>query len=576
MVHAGTISVDLAGRLRLLASLSSPAPLIWLVALGLLVVPPVILVVLTSVLSGTPSSLDTTLSLNAWVNLLSPQSWPAIGNTLLIAGVTTLVAVPIGAFFAWLDVQTDVPNIKLLCQIQLLPLVFSPLLTTIAWTILAAPHAGVFNSALRSAFGVAPFNIYTIKGMIWISVLYFVPVAYLATRGAFRSIDGSVLESARVAAIPMVSSLMRVVAPLLTPALAAAALLVFTLGIGQFAVVTLLGPTARVESLQFMAYQAMIESPTAPPTAAAVGTLLLIFTFVMLALYQWVLRRPARFVTVSGKGFRPVSILLGPMKWVALAFVVIYLLAGVVLPYLALAYGAFTPFLTPEIAFDRLSFRNFELFMSDDSAMRATQNTLILSIIGAAMTTLLATALAYVVRSRTPIARMLEAVALLPRAIPALAFALGLLWYVLSLGPAGTWFYGSLYMIYLAQFACFMPVALNIINGGMIQLGAEMEEAARVGGIPVISRFCRIIVPPLRPTIASAWLMMALYVSVEAGMSIFLYTGRSITTAVLIFSNAMGGKQSVVFAGAALLATFGVIAVALGNRLFGAGRHLSG
>lgn len=549
-----------------------------LLLLGLVIVPPALLVLYTSFRTDAPGSAAATFTLANWAGLAEPAQLEALRNTLIIAGLTSLIAVPVAFFFAWVELQTDTPLIRRLGSLLIVPLVFSPLLTTIAWTILAAPRAGLVNVFARDLLGIETFfDIYSLRGMVFVSALYFIPIAYLTIRSSLRNIDASTFEAARAAGASVLAATGRVLIPLMTPALGAAFLLTFTLNIGLFSVVTLLGPTSRIETLQLDVYFSMVEAPTRPAHAAAIAMLLLLITLVNLGVYRRFLRNPKRYTTLTGRGFRSNQVKLGRWRFVTLAVVAVYLLLAIALPYLSLVYAAFAPFLSPEVNFGNLGLQNFEAFFGRTEMVNGLRNTATLVIVGAAVTAAIAVSVGYLVRRlKGALAKGLETVSLLPLAIPSLSYALGLLWFVLSFQAGRDHLYGTLLVIYLAQLASFLPLGVQIVASGVVQLGDEMEDAGKVFGAPGAARMRRIVLPLLRPTIASAWIVLALYASVEAGLSVFLFTGQSVTTAVNVFNNALFGLPNVMYAGSLILATFGLIAIALGNWVFGTGKYLQG
>ena len=557
---------------------SSVYPLVLLVCMSVLVLLPVGMLIYTSFRSDAPGTPGATFSLEAWRWLLSADSLAAIGNTVVIGVLTTILSVPIGLLFAWLQVQTNTPLMKQISSLFIVPLVFSPLITTIAWMVLASPRAGMVNVLLRNTLGLnITFNIYSLPGMVFVSVLYYIPIAYLAIRAPLQRIDAGVVEAARTGGAGLWVILRRILIPLLTPVLGIACLLVFSLSIGLFSVVTLLGPTARVMTLQADAYNAIINTPANPPQAAVVATFLLIVTLVGFTAYRRLVRKPARYVTITGRGFRPLVFDLGPMRWVMMALALIYVLAGVVLPYLAIAYAAFRPFLLPRLYFTGFTLSNFRQYADDGNMMLGIKNSLILVLVGSAVIALAASAIGYIAaRGHSRVARALEAVSLLPLAIPGLSFALGMLWAVLQIPVVSDYLYGTLLLIFLTQFTAFLPLAMEIASSAVTQLGVDIEDAARICGAPPAARLRRVVVPLLWPTIASVWLILALHVSTEAGLSIFLFTSTSFTMAINVFLSAQIGNASTTYAGALVLASFGIVAIVIGQFAFGAASTLGG
>lgn len=546
-----------------------------LIVLGAIIIPPVLILLHTSFRTGAPGT-AATYTLANWQALAEPGQLEALKNTLLIAAFTSLIAIPVAFFFAWVELQSDTPFVRRLAFLLIVPLVFSPLLTTIAWTILAAPRSGLVNVFARDFFGIDTlFDIYSMPGMVFVSSLYLTPIAYLTIRSSLKNIDASTFEAARSSGASAWGATRRVLIPLMAPALGAAFLLTFTINVGLFSVVTLLGPTSRIDTLQLDVYFSMVEAPTDPAHAATVAMLLLLLTLLNLTVYRRFLSNPKRYTTLTGRGFRVNRVTLGPWRYVALALIVVYLLLAIALPYLSLVYGAFAPFLSPEFNFANLGTQNFEAFFARSEMVTGLRNTAYLVTIGAAVTVFIATSVGYLVRrERGPVARGLETVSLLPLAIPSLSFALGLLWFTLSFAGGRDYLYGTIFVIYLAQMATFLPLGVQIIASGVLQLGDEMEDAGKVSGANGFVRMRRIVLPLLRPAIASAWIVLALEASVEAGLSVFLFTGTSVTTAVNVFNNALFGLPNVMYAGSLILATFGLVTIFVGNWAFGTGKYL--
>jgi ABC-type molybdate transport system permease subunit len=95
-----------------------------------------------------------------------------------------------------------------------------------AYVFLASPNAGTLNVWLDALFGVKPFNVHTMTGMIFVSALFLYSFVFLAVEGALATIDSGYEEAARVAGASRWTVVRRVTLPLITPSLAAAGVLV--------------------------------------------------------------------------------------------------------------------------------------------------------------------------------------------------------------------------------------------------------------------------------------------------------------------------------------------------------------
>ena len=549
-----------------------------LLALSIVLLPSIAVLLYVSFSTGSPGAPGATFSLNAWHSLLGGPGLATIGNALLVSALAVVFAVPLGFIFAWFEVQTNMPGRSFMAKFLVVPLVFSPLLTTIAWIVLAAPRSGAINIIARKHLGIETlFNVYTLYGMVFVTTLYFVPVAYMSIRSSLAAIDGTIFEAARIAGCRPPTLVARILIPIIRPALISASIVVFSMSVGMVTVVTLLGATARIDTLQASLFMSVASTPADIPKASAIGSLLLVVSVAGVYINRRFLRRPSRFATVTGRGFRAMQFDLGQWRFAAAFAMFLFVLLSSILPYLALAYGAFVPFITSNLDFSRLGLQNFREFIDNPLMVTGVSNTLILVLGGALVTTMLGTIVGFLIRRRAGnVSRALETLSFLPLALPHLSFALGLLFFVLSIPAAREHLYGTLLLLYIAQAVTFLPLGVQIVSSGVLQLGKELEDAARIAGAPASARIVRILLPLLGPTLASAWTVLALYALVEAGTGLFLYTAGSVTTAVNVFTKAMGGEPGLMYAGAFGLATFGLLILIVGNYFFGLSRHFGG
>jgi iron(III) transport system permease protein len=102
-------------------------------------------------------------------------------NSLRFAVGTSLVSFTIGTYLAWLSERTNTPFKKIFIVMALIPFLIPGILETIAWIFLLSPRIGLINVTLMKLFGFesAPFNIYSIWGMIWVEGLSFYPIVFL-------------------------------------------------------------------------------------------------------------------------------------------------------------------------------------------------------------------------------------------------------------------------------------------------------------------------------------------------------------------------------------------------------------
>ena len=118
---------------------------------------------------------------------------------------------------------------------------------TISWILMASPSIGVLNHLVNSLTGIPRFfNIYSFWGMVWVQSLEMTPLAYLLMSAAMQSIDPRLEEASSIAGAGTWPTFRRVTLPLILPAAAASALLLFIQTVESFEVPLLLGGRARV------------------------------------------------------------------------------------------------------------------------------------------------------------------------------------------------------------------------------------------------------------------------------------------------------------------------------------------
>src|SRR4249920_1685589 len=119
------------------------------------------------------------------------------------------------------------------------------------------------------------------------------------------------------------------------PEMIAGMLLSFVVMLGIYGIPAVLGAPANISVLTTYIFKLTNWSPPLYNTAAAVAIILMVVTGALVYLQQRVLSGRS-YTTVAGKAYRPRSLDLGPWRWFTFGLALVYLLAVVVLPMLAL------------------------------------------------------------------------------------------------------------------------------------------------------------------------------------------------------------------------------------------------
>ena len=164
-------------------------------------------------------------------------AWRTISAAVIVTGLTLAIALP----YAWLMVRTPRPWLKKLLLVSLfLPFFIGQVVRAYGWLIVLGQQ-GLLNTTL-SWLGLPTIGIlYTFPGVVLGLVQYMLPFAVLMLAPAFTAVSEEVeLASASLGATPA-RTFAHIVLPLVKPGLVAAAVVVFTLTLTDFAMPAIMG-----------------------------------------------------------------------------------------------------------------------------------------------------------------------------------------------------------------------------------------------------------------------------------------------------------------------------------------------
>lgn len=530
-------------------------PVVVTITLALLLIPLAFLV-FASFRSAGPGAPNATFTLDNWRFAFGDDGLGYLLNSAKLGAVVALFTIPIGVLLAWLTTRTNMPGRRLLDNLLLVPLLFSPLLTTMAWISLAGPNAGALTTLSREWLGVDlnVFDIYSFRGLVSLLVLHFVPFMYLAVRSTLLSMDRDLEDSSRMLGARWMMTIRRITLPITAPAVIGTGFLIFVLAADDLSVSSLIGVNAGYLTIPYGIYQSTSTFPSYPTRAGALGIMLMALSMVGMYLYLRTTRRSSRFVTTAGKGGRAEPIRLStPGKLGALAVVVLYLTLAVALPYAALLVGSFSDYFTiTNFSFDLLTLENYRLMFTSPDVVTALKNTLILVLVAGGITTALAAIISWMsVRGRYG-KRTLQFLSAVPIMIPGIALGVGIFWATVFL-PTGL--YGTLVVLVIAYAIRFMGHGTRIISSSLMQIHPELEEAARTLGSSRLRTFRTVTVGLLRAPLASAFVLIAIFCSLELSSSVLLYTSKTQPASVYVWLSAESGVVSEAFAAGAFFST---------------------
>jgi iron(III) transport system permease protein len=462
------------------------------------------------------------------------SSWHIVrlfGNSLIFAAGTAVVTLILGGLVAWVVERTDAPGGSLFHALALLSFAVPGLLTAMAWIFVLSPNIGWLNALLKSAFGLdqAPFNIYTLGGMVWALSSHYFPLAYLTLGPALRVLDVRMEEAALVSGARYWQVMPKITLPLLRPALFSTALLLFMLGMSSYEVPRLIGRPARIDVFTTEIQAATNNAPPEFGLASALSFTLLCISVIAVFFYRRSTRNAEAFATITGKGYMPTRIQLRHWRWPVAMAVLLLFAVSLGLPLLTLVWQSFyrnlaQPFMgSSGVA----SWENYQFILHYPIFLGAVKTSVLLATMAATVVVLLTFVMAWMALRAVPRSGwVLDSLTFLPVAIPHVIIGAAVLFAYLMLRipiidqPIPV--YNTIWILLIAYVTMYLPYGMRFISGGLTQIHKELEESAEVSGARVRQVFTRILLPLLLPVLLAAWIYVFVLAVRELSASVFL------------------------------------------------------
>jgi iron(III) transport system permease protein len=498
--------------------------------------------------------------------MTQPDVWRIVWTTVWLSTVRAVLALVLAVVLAWIIARTDCPFRDHLEFLLVLSFFFPLLGKVLGWALLLSPQKGYLNQLLRYLpffeGDTGPLDVFSYGGLIFVSVTGWATLLTIFLVPAFRNMDAALEESARMCGASTRRTIVRILVPLLRPAILAAFILSLTRLLSSFETEVFLGTSSGIYVLTNKIYERMVQ--IFPPDFRAgmtMAVLLLVITFA-LVLVNWKVLGTRDYTTVTGRGYsaRPMS--LGKLRWVAFGFVVLFFVVTVVLPAVMLIQTSFIRFIGLGV-FDPSSYTldNWRRMLTLRVNRLALVNSLVMSVTATTLGMILYSIVSYVVtRSRYAGRRLLDLAAWVPWAVPSLILGLGILWTVL-LSPLAV-LYGTLSVLILAHIVRGFPFGTQIMGTSMIQISRELEEAARIHRASWPTTFRRIWLPLVKKGFVAGWVIQFTVSFSDLATVAFLYGAKSTVLPTLFLSQWSNGRLEEA-AVAALMMTVIVLAVVL-------------
>lgn len=459
------------------------------------------------------------------------STWRVALNSILLSAASSLGALAIGTFLAWVSVRTTTPLRRWMTPVMAVILVMPSLFYGLGWYLVVNGNAAPVNILLRSWFGITGSPLgsgWTI--MIVVVIGYVIPVGYLFMVGPMARMDAALDDAARMSGASRASAFFTVTLPLLRPTMFGVFVLMTSYGFSAFELPLLFGIQANIHVFSTAVYTTLTGQDAIPNYAGASTLSLILMALVAgLVVIRSLFLGDRRYATITGKGFRPEPKDYGRIQWAFLAvFLVAVCWAGVI-PLVQMIIGSFQPLFGLSLGFTTA---NYEAVLADRRTGSTIALTLVLAALGGFLAACVALVMSHMANRGGRFARFVAAlVSWAPVAIPGVLLGLALITAYLPV-PGLRSLIGTPIMLLLGFIVVVTPIATRAIEGGVLQISAELEESARISGASRISTFFTVVVPLVLPSFLAGWFIAGIGVAGNLSLPVLLSSPTMQTVAV--------------------------------------------
>jgi len=369
--------------------------------------------------------------------IVRPRVGELLTNTVLLVVLTVPLCTVIAVAFAWLIERSNLPGTRLWSWLSVAPLAVPAFVHSYAWVSLVPSLHGLFAGVM-------------------ISTLAYFPFLYLPVTAALRQLDPALEDTAAALGLSSSRVFFRMVLPQLRLALCGGGLLIALHLLAEFGLYGLIRfdtfTTAIMDQFQ-SAYDA--------PAANVLASVLVVCSLTVLVI-EAAARGDARYSRIGpGAARMATRVALGraaPLCLLVMAAVIV-LAVGVPLVTLGrwLIVGGASIWRLEEIG-------------------SAFGQTILVAIVGAMLTTLAATPMAWLsIRAPSRLQRALEGANYVVGSLPGVVIALALVTIAIRIAQP---IYQTIVTLLAAYVLIFLPRALISLRASIAQAPVELEQAA--------------------------------------------------------------------------------------------------
>jgi iron(III) transport system permease protein len=476
----------------------------------------------------------------------NPIYLEGFSNALKLAVGSTLLAFSIAAPLAWISERFEFPAKRALSALLLLPMMLPPFVGAIGLRQILGQE-GAVNALLRAAGWLRPSQVIDWLGtgrewgIIFLNALHLYPILYLNLAAALANLDPVLLEAAENLGCTGLRRAWRVTVPLVMPGIFAGGTIVFIWAFTELGV-PLMFDYYRVTPVQI--FNGLSDIDSNPFTYALVAVTLIGSALIYFAI-RFLVGKPPPAMPGRG-GHAGQRTVLGNLPGLLCSTFFLAICALALLPQLGVILVSFSKDWYRTILPESFTLQHYVLALGNHLTVPAIQNSLVYASLSTSVDLLLGVVIAYLI-TRTKIfgRSLLDALAMLPLAVPGLILAFG----YLALTRRGSFFQAldparsPLVLLVLAYAVRRIPYVVRSAAAGFEQASVTLEEAAQSVGASPFRALIRITLPLIMANLFSGCILAFAFAMLEVSDSLVLAQKQvdyPIAKAIYELSNILG------------------------------------
>ena len=485
-----------------------------------------------------------------------PYYTSTIANSFKVSIAATVVSLVVGVSMGYLYAVYEIKLAKTVRMCVILATMSAPFVGAYAWILLMGRN-GAITVFLQSLFpNVEIPSIYGFGGILLVFTTQLFPLVFLYITGAMSKMDNSLMEASVSMGVTGLKRFFKVIVPLIMPSILASGLLVFIRALSDFGTPLLLGEGYRTFPVTL--YNEFVgEVSQNKGFASAIGIVAIVITCVI-----YIIQNIATAKTsFAMSALNPVP--KKKPKGIAgvLVHLYIYIVTGIsILPQVYVAYCSFRN-TSGQLYVDGYSFQCYrEMFGKLGSSV---VNTIKIPVISLAFILVFAVLIAYIsVRRRNPLTGAVDMISMIPYIIPGTVVGIAM---VSSFNRPPLILTATTAIMIISLVIRRLPYTIRSSVATLQQIPLSIEEAAISLGSSKLKTFIRITVPMMSSGIIAGAILSWVTLVTELSTAIFLYTARTQTLTVAIYTQIVRGHYGVASAMATLLTGITIVSMIIFN-----------